>query len=1092
MRGRWAGGLALAAAGAAILLLAFWLRNPLIPYSGNTSGASSFSADSAREAEALARRAKAIQSLGSEVVRVQRQLAAHVAAAVNAPAEPDGAFEYLKELDAGRGVGIILVERGRPLAWTGQFRNPPISTGTGTSVSFSPFYTTLQVATARGDRQAIAAAVVHAELPADHIVAGIDEGIAEKKLVESFRFGPLSDSASGTVIRGAGGHPLMRVDADPLSTETVRFGERATARVIGAIVLGIAIAVLVMMAWFDRRALAPRIATIMIALAALAAVPWNNFSNYTRFFDPAYFYSALAGPLTASSGVFAIFASLLLLGVIALIRARRAPPNRIIAGVAGTALIAAGVVLTELAAGGIVLPLWGATASLWVMWQVPLFLLLFAFWLAGLWLIRLAAGRAPVVHLRGAAIVACICGALATFVVWTNTTEQRLQLAMRDVAGLQRTDGDVSQLLTRFASQLSVFDQPGTRANLLKRYATSDIAAADLQVSLSTWGAGGTLLSRLDLAPLEFDSLAVRAVIRESVDSGQAVISQVLGPTGRQVIMAVPHRDGGVTSVIASPRTRLIAQNPYTALLGFEQPDKTDPPYTLILADVVPGTDTQAGAMTWRRIGTEWHGDEIIATSAGPVRAHVEVDLRSWSARLVRAALVVILDVAIAGIIWALGAMAEGGFFRWVRRRGSRWVRSYRGRLTLALFTFFVIPAVGFAIWSYQRLQRDDRAVRELLVREVLTAAASASSAAPALAMSDGGAPLFLYMNGLLRSSSDSLYDMIAPAGRLLPRRVQMSIGVEGELTSTSRQTIAGSTMFWGYRAASGASGESRVLAAPARSDELVLDRRRRDLTLLVLFATAVGAIAAFWLSGIAARILARDLELSRIEVARAERVLAWGEMARQVAHEIKNPLTPIRLGVQHLRRARTDPRIDFDRVLDENVTRILAEIDRLDKIARTFSRYGSAPEDLPPPSEVDVAAILRDVVGLEKMGIGGIAWTLEGAESPVRAQARVDELREVLLNVFENSRLARARTVRVSLAREERTAKISIVDDGTGVARSDLPRVFDPHFSTRTTGSGLGLAISRRLLESWGGSIDLDSDSGNGARVMITLQRPA
>ena len=85
-------------------------------------------------------------------------------------------------------------------------------------------------------------------------------------------------------------------------------------------------------------------------------------------------------------------------------------------------------------------------------------------------------------------------------------------------------------------------------------------------------------------------------------------------------------------------------------------------------------------------------------------------------------------------------------------------------------------------------------------------------------------------------------------------------------------------------------------------------------------------------------------------QVARAQRVLAWGEMARQVAHEIKNPLTPIRLGVQHLRRARADRRVDFDRVLEQNVNRILAEIDRLDEIARSFSRYGSPPNERRAP----------------------------------------------------------------------------------------------------------------------------------------------
>ena len=97
-------------------------------------------------------------------------------------------------------------------------------------------------------------------------------------------------------------------------------------------------------------------------------------------------------------------------------------------------------------------------------------------------------------------------------------------------------------------------------------------------------------------------------------------------------------------------------------------------------------------------------------------------------------------------------------------------------------------------------------------------------------------------------------------------------------------------------------------------------------------------------------------------ELARAQRVLAWGEMARQVAHEIKNPLTPIRLGVQHLRRARADKRVDFDRVLEQNVNQILTEIDRLDEIARAFSRYGAAPDERRAARPIDVAAIVREV----------------------------------------------------------------------------------------------------------------------------------
>lgn len=1089
MNGWWARRLAYAVGGGAILLLAYWLRNPLIPYGAATPRASGISADSARVLESDMHRDRAVDALGAAIAAQHRELVRIAAAALDAPEDAEEAFDFLKALGPGDESGVILTDQTGPKAWAGQFRNTPSFTGQGTSVLTSPYYVSLQVVAVSGGRAAIASSLLHAEPPADRIAEGLDDRIPERKLVRSFRFADLVDSMAPRVIAGADGRDLIRVEATPTPAEVIRFNETAATRGRGAIVLGVAIAVMIAIGWSDRRAIGRRLFTLLIAVAAIALVPWNNFSNVTRWFDPAYFYSSFAGPLTASAGPFAMFAAMLVLVVISIIRARRNRIPRAMAAAGAALLAVGGMIAAELVAKGIVLPPSGATASLWTAWQVSLFLFLFAFWLSAAWLLRIAAGRRPMVNLRTAAALVFLSGGVSTFIVWTKTTEQRLQLAMRDVAGLQRPDSDAAQLLTRFGSELATYDSMGTRPDLLERYAASDLAAAGLQISLGTTDNAGRQVSRLDLAPVTYDSMTLSQLAAEAAAGGEALVRQTLGPTGQQVMLAVPHRLGGTSTAVASPRTRLVAENPYTTLLGFDQPDKTEPPYTLTLADVTPGSGARTSGMTWRRLGNEWHGDEILLTSSGPARAHVEIDLRSWPTRLVRVALIIVLDIIIAGILWALGTMAEGGFFRWLRGRTARWAKSYRGRLTLALFAFFVIPAVGFAAWSYQRLQRDDRGVRELLVREILSAAASGAPASEMARQSIAGAPLFVYSNGILSSSSDSLYELIAPAGRMLPRRVHVNISLDGELTSTSRQEIAGSAMFWGYRAVSIAGSGEHVLAAPARSDELVLDRRRRDLTLLVLFATVIGAIAAFWLSGIAARVLARDLELSRIEVARAERVIAWGEMARQIAHEIKNPLTPIRLGVQHLRRARSDPRVDFDRVLDENVTRILSEIDRLDKIAQTFSRYGSAPGELPPGERVDVAAILRDVVALEKMGIGGVEWALEGAGSPAFAEARKDELRDVLLNVFENARLARARNVRVVLSQSERTVEIGIVDDGSGIARAALPRVFEPHFSTRTTGSGLGLAISRRLLESWGGTIDLESEEGKGARVLITLQ---
>ncbi|MGH7650059.1 MAG: sensor histidine kinase [Gemmatimonadaceae bacterium] len=214
--------------------------------------------------------------------------------------------------------------------------------------------------------------------------------------------------------------------------------------------------------------------------------------------------------------------------------------------------------------------------------------------------------------------------------------------------------------------------------------------------------------------------------------------------------------------------------------------------------------------------------------------------------------------------------------------------------------------------------------------------------------------------------------------------------------------------------------------------------------------------------------------------------------MARQIAHEIKNPLTPIRLGVQHLRRARNDPRVDFDRVLNENVTRILSEIDHLDEIARAFSRYGTAPAERQPPEAVDVAAVARDVMELERLGgahDAGVEWRLDGADDPLVAKARTDELREVLLNVLENARLASATQIALRVARSDGRVIIEVADNGQGIPAAVLPRIFEPHFSTRTSGSGLGLAMSRQLVESWGGEIDIASESGRGTTVRVELQ---
>jgi nitrogen fixation/metabolism regulation signal transduction histidine kinase len=224
--------------------------------------------------------------------------------------------------------------------------------------------------------------------------------------------------------------------------------------------------------------------------------------------------------------------------------------------------------------------------------------------------------------------------------------------------------------------------------------------------------------------------------------------------------------------------------------------------------------------------------------------------------------------------------------------------------------------------------------------------------------------------------------------------------------------------------------------------------------------------------------------------LARAARVLAWGDMARQVAHEIKNPLTPIRLGIQHLQRVRGKD-AKFETTLRETSERILIEIDRLDGIARAFSRFG-APEgsgggsETLPLEPVDLAAAAREVVQLYGLGSPTRFEVRPGSDGgPVLA--RKDEVKEVLGNLLENARNAEAKRVTLRVSDDGR--RLAVSDDGRGIAADVLPRVFEPTFSTTSSGSGLGLAIARRLVESWGGTITLDSEPGKGTTVTLTLQ---
>ncbi len=1104
---------------------------------------------------------------------------------------------------------------------------------------------------------------------------------------------------STVIVVPTGTQRLARVRALAYSEGETRLSLLQRARARTGVPLIVAVVFILAAAWRRPAGAAERIGVAALLLVILAVAPLSKFSNLSRLFNATTYFASIGGPFTANLAALLVCSAIVLATLITtLLSARftyeRSPPRHPrlrAAGALSTVLMIAGTapfVLSTLARG-IRLSESGPSVALWISWQLALALvgtsLLLVAGAAGQGLLLKRRGISPIVPLvlasaavisapylwlasgswpvwypalwvlaiaalsvsrRGAVLLvncAFIAGAGAVTLTWGATVRQQMELARADLARISDTDNNALQLLRRFATELSGDAQPIAESTaLLRRYAASELAQAGYPARLARWLPAGGDQPDLDisLAPV-VDTIGAQLVVADVArETGQVEIRAMGdGPT-ILLIAGVPARDSSVITIAVPPRTRLLPADPFATLTGVAGERAAEPPYRLTLSAHQAPVE-RAQPLVWRRNGDIMHGDGVVV---GRVRAsasrdvHVEVDLRGSDVLIPRGALLVLLDITVVLVLWGASATADGALGRWLHTRRVRWIRSYRGRLTVALLGFFVAPAAIFAGWAWYRLQADDAAARELLVREALRVAAGEAPRRELSATAESaGAPLFLYRDGQLVGTSAQLLDALAPIGRLLPVALDAKIGADDlDVFATRRIDVGARRTLVGYRRLP-LMESNVVLATPARGDEYALDARREDLGILVLFAAALGALAALWSSGVAARSLARpvgalreaalaiasgrtiprlgvapasefapvyqafgrmaaDLSASRAaleaaqrrtdavlqhvasgvlaimpdgeiiignpraesmlgirvrgqhaslealdgelaevsrrcleflegsleedafdtvvhdrqlrarltrlpngavltlddvtELASAQRIIAWGEMARQVAHEIKNPLTPIRLGVQHLRRAYRDGRSDFGTILDTNVTRVLAEIDHLDEIARSFSRYGTAPADRAPAEAVDVIPVVRDVVALERIGESGMSWKFEHEEEDsVIALANSDELREVLLNILENARLAGSKTVSVNATTDADTVVLRVADDGSGIPAEILPQVFQPHFSTRTSGSGLGLAISRRLIEGWGGTIKLNNAPGGGAIVEIRLR---
>ena len=222
--------------------------------------------------------------------------------------------------------------------------------------------------------------------------------------------------------------------------------------------------------------------------------------------------------------------------------------------------------------------------------------------------------------------------------------------------------------------------------------------------------------------------------------------------------------------------------------------------------------------------------------------------------------------------------------------------------------------------------------------------------------------------------------------------------------------------------------------------------------------------------------------------------------MARQVAHDIKNPLTPIQLSAEHAQRVNIDRGRPLSPVLDECVTSILSQVRLLRQISSEFSSFASSPTARPEPTAV--GELLSDVTEPYRTGLAGRV-SLSVDAQPDLPLAHIDPtlFTRALTNVIENALQAmpgggsltlRARLKSPATDVEERgrapRIAVEVTDSGLGMDADGLARIFEPYFSTKATGTGLGLTIARRNVELLGGTIDVRSQKGVGTTVTMEL----
>jgi two-component system nitrogen regulation sensor histidine kinase NtrY len=238
---------------------------------------------------------------------------------------------------------------------------------------------------------------------------------------------------------------------------------------------------------------------------------------------------------------------------------------------------------------------------------------------------------------------------------------------------------------------------------------------------------------------------------------------------------------------------------------------------------------------------------------------------------------------------------------------------------------------------------------------------------------------------------------------------------------------------------------------------------------------------------------MTEQLADQRERLVQSERVAAWRELARRLAHELKNPLFPLQLTVENLVRARQLPPAEFDEVFSEGTQTLSMEIGNLKKIIGRFSDFSKMPK--PELERIDAKDVVARVRALYAVGDDDgpeIAIATKIADEPMPLMADPELLHRALSNLVLNARdaMPEGGTVTISARNREGKVEIRVADTGQGLTPEECERLFTPYYTTKQHGTGLGLAIVQSVIADHAGTIAVESREGHGATFVITLPR--